>query len=79
MGMADLYKDPYPGRRECPFCGRKSLGVEEPSSYREGGKHFWTSVFIYCRYSDCGAHGPQKDTVGEAWEAWDRRQTLGNV
>jgi Restriction alleviation protein Lar len=77
MGMANLYKDPYPEHRECPFCARKHLGIEEPSSSRERGKHLWTSAYIYCHYSDCGAHSPQKDTIEEAWAAWDGRQLNG--
>ena len=73
MTMANVYKDPYPEHGDCPFCGRKRLNVEKPYTYREGGKRITSSAFVYCNFNDCGAHGPQKDTVEEAWEAWDRR------
>lgn len=73
MGMASAYKDPRPESPECPFCGRKNLLVTFPYSYREGITRITTSAYVYCAYSDCGAHGPQRDSVEEAWEAWDRR------
>ena len=46
MGMANVYKDPYPDHPECPFCGRKRLNVEKPYTYREGGKRITSSAFV---------------------------------
>jgi Lar family restriction alleviation protein len=72
MGMASV-DNPFKDLPPCPFCGEKWLNVTRVETYQERGKRITTIPFVYCANSNCGAHGPQRDTVDEAIAAWTKR------
>jgi hypothetical protein len=72
---------PAKPENNCPFCGREAVDVEPV--YDLGvtasgwiSTHSWSSAFVYC--NACGARGPQKDSVEEAWAAWKGRVTAAS-
>lgn len=61
--------------KPCPFCGSNKISIHSASEY--GEKYFGYSMMCKILQGGCGASSGYRDSVQEAYEAWNTRHDAG--